>query len=87
MVLTPEEVAIGRRNFIKAMAGAPPLLAFGAAAALRGRKYEDWREMLAKEDLEAVLIATPLWCHAEMTVGCLEAGKHVKRASTCWSKK
>ena len=36
MVLTPEEVAIGRRNFIKAMAGVPPLLAFGAAAALRG---------------------------------------------------
>jgi hypothetical protein len=30
MVLTPEEVAMGRRNFIKAMAGAPPLLAFGA---------------------------------------------------------
>jgi predicted dehydrogenase len=135
MVLTAEEVAIGRRNFIKALAGAPPLLAFGAAAALRGplrggpvkagfigpgsqgkvllgqcskdfidlkavcdinpqrvdeaadslvkmgwpppRKYEDWREMLAKEDLEAVLIATPLWSHAEMSVGCLEAGKHV----------
>src|ERR671919_2991352 len=36
MVLTSEEVALGRRNFIKAMAGAPPLLAFGAAAALRG---------------------------------------------------
>jgi hypothetical protein len=36
MVLTPEEVAIGRRNFMKAMAGAPPLLALGAAAALRG---------------------------------------------------
>src|SRR6266540_1213473 len=134
MVLTPEDVAIGRRNFIKAMAGAPPLLAFGAAAALRGpakggpvkagfigpgsqgkvllgqcrtefidvravcdinpqrrqeasdslvkmgwspRLYEDWREMLAKEDIEAVVIATPLWTHAEMTVGCLEAGKHV----------
>ena len=36
MVLTPEEVAIGRRNFLKAMAGAPPLLALGAAAVLRG---------------------------------------------------
>src|SRR3989442_3018894 len=36
MVLTPEEVAMGRRNFIKTMAGVPPLLAFGAAAALRG---------------------------------------------------
>src|SRR5437773_12054918 len=36
MVLTPEEVAIGRRNFMKVMAGVPPLRAFGAAAALRG---------------------------------------------------
>jgi predicted dehydrogenase len=134
MVLTPEQVGIGRRNFLKALAGAPPLLAFGAAAALRGpvkggpvkagfigpggqgkvllgqcrkefidvravcdinpqrrqeasdslvkmgfapRLYEEWREMLAKEDIEAVIIATPLWTHAEMTVGCLQAGKHV----------
>src|SRR6185436_12887145 len=40
-------------------------------------EYEDWREMLEKEDLEAVLIATPLWTHAEIAVGCLDAGKHV----------
>jgi predicted dehydrogenase len=134
MVLTPEQIGIGRRNFMKALAGVPPLLAFGAAAALRGpakggpvkagfigpgsqgkvllgqcrkefidvravcdinpqrrqeaadslvktgwspRLYEDWREMLAKEDIEAVIIATPLWTHAEMTVGCIDAGKHV----------
>jgi predicted dehydrogenase len=135
MDLTPEQIAIGRRNFLKALAGVPPLVAVGAAAALRGparggpvragfigpgrqgkvllgqcrpefidlravcdinpqsrqeageslvkmgwpapRLYEEWREMLAKEDIEAVIIATPLWCHADMTVGCLEAGKHV----------
>jgi len=40
-------------------------------------EYEDWRDMLLKEDLEAVLIATPLWTHAEIAVGCLDAGKHV----------
>lgn len=120
---------------MKAVAGAPALVAFGAAAALRGpvrggpvraaivgsggegrvllgqcrrqfidikavcdinprnRKlgvelltkagfdkpgeYEDWREMLQKPDVEAVLIATPLSTHAEITIGCLEAGKHV----------
>ncbi|MPZ19477.1 MAG: hypothetical protein GEV06_16395 [Luteitalea sp.] len=39
--------------------------------------YEDWREMLAKEDLEAVLIATPLWSHAEIAVGALATGHHV----------
>ena len=33
--------------------------------------------MLQKEDLEAVVMAPPLWLHAEMAVACLEAGKHV----------
>jgi len=41
------------------------------------RHYENWKEMLKKEDLEAVLIATPLWMHSDIAVGCLEAGKHV----------
>ena len=41
------------------------------------RHYADWQDMLAKEDLEAVVIAVPLWQHTEVTVGCLDAGKHV----------
>ena len=41
------------------------------------QEYEDWRDMLLKEDLEAVIIATPLWTHADIAVGCLDAGKHV----------
>lgn len=40
-------------------------------------EYDNWQDMLQKEDLEAVQIATPLWSHAEITVGCLNAGKHV----------
>jgi predicted dehydrogenase len=40
-------------------------------------EYDDWREMLQKEDVEAVHIATPLWTHAEIAVGSLNAGKHV----------
>ena len=40
--------------------------------------YEDYREMLAKEkDLDAVIVATPDWMHAEHSIACLEAGKHV----------
>jgi predicted dehydrogenase len=135
MNLTPEMKDQGRRNFLKALAGTPALLALGAAAASRGpvrggpvkaaligpggqgkvllgqcRKeyidikalcdinpkhneqaadglvkagfqkpnlYDDWRQMLEKEDLEAVIVATPLWTHADITVGCLDAGKHV----------
>jgi len=40
--------------------------------------YVDYREMLDREkDLDAVVIATPDFCHAPQTVDCLRAGKHV----------
>jgi predicted dehydrogenase len=40
--------------------------------------YVDYREMLENEEqLDAVLIATPDFCHAEQTIACLEAGRHV----------
>jgi predicted dehydrogenase len=135
MELTDELKDRGRRNFLKAIAGAPPLVALSAAALIRGpvkggpvkaaligagdmgsghlrqcqkeyiglkavcdinpgrrqkacdalanagwpqpNQYDDWREMLEREDLEAVIIATPLWTHADIAVGCLNAGKHV----------
>jgi predicted dehydrogenase len=40
--------------------------------------YVDYREMLDKEkDLQAVIIATPDFWHAEQTVACLKAGLNV----------
>ncbi len=40
--------------------------------------YEDYRELLAEEeDLDAILVASPDWMHAEQTIACLEAGLHV----------
>src|SRR6185436_8665059 len=36
MNLTPEQVASGRRNFLKAVAGVPAVAALGAAAIARG---------------------------------------------------
>src|SRR5687768_4810052 len=40
--------------------------------------YEDYREMLDKEkQLDAVVIATPDFWHAQHTIDCLKAGKHV----------
>jgi predicted dehydrogenase len=135
MTLTPEQRAIGRRNFMRALAGTPALAALGAAAAVKGpvrggpvragiiglggqgrallghvnpayadvralcdinpaslakaddvlakrkqapvRHYVEWKDMLEKEDLEAVIIAVPLWAHTDVVVPCLEAGKHV----------
>jgi predicted dehydrogenase len=133
--LTPEQEALGRRNFLKALATTPALAAFGASVATRGpirggpvrvawlgvggqgrallsrmdpaytevrafcdinptslakadellakaklppaRHYTDWKDMLAKEDIEGVVMAPPLWMHADLAVGLMEAGKHV----------
>ncbi len=61
-------------NPLHAKQGADALVGLGRR---RPREYQDWKEMLAKESLEAVIIASPLWTHADITVGCLEAGKHV----------
>ncbi len=39
--------------------------------------YRDYREMIDKENIDAVVIATPLHEHAHMTVDALNAGLHV----------
>ncbi|HWK11274.1 MAG TPA: Gfo/Idh/MocA family oxidoreductase [Vicinamibacterales bacterium] len=135
MNLTPEQMAIGRRNFLKAIAGVPAVAALGAAAVVKGparggpvrvgfigvggqgrallgrldpasadvrcmadinpaslqhaddllakahrpaaKHYVEWRDMLEHEDLEAVIVAVPLWAHADVVCGALDAGKHV----------
>ncbi|MCL1921185.1 MAG: Gfo/Idh/MocA family oxidoreductase [Kiritimatiellaeota bacterium] len=43
------------------------------------KPYEDYREMLEKEDknIDAVIVATPDWMHAEHANACMRAGKHV----------
>ena len=39
--------------------------------------YVDFREMLATENIDAVVIGVPDHWHAKMTIECLAAGKHV----------
>lgn len=39
--------------------------------------YEDWRRMLAVEDLDLVSIATPTCAHAPIAIAALRAGCHV----------
>lgn len=48
-----------------------------AKAARRPNAYYDYKEMLEKEELDAVVIATPLDQHFPMTMDCLDAGKWV----------
>ncbi len=39
--------------------------------------FDDYRRVLDRKDIEAVVIATPPFLHAEMAVAALQAGKHV----------
>jgi predicted dehydrogenase len=39
--------------------------------------YKDYRELLARQDIDAVLIAVPLYLHYPITKDSLQAGKHV----------
>lgn len=39
--------------------------------------YSDYRELLAKEDVDAVMVATPDHTHAVITMAALKRGKHV----------
>jgi predicted dehydrogenase len=135
MNLTPEQQELGRRNFMRVLAGTPALAALAAASAVKGpvkggpvrigvigtggqgrvlleqtdpqfaeivaladinplqlakadeslaktkhakaKHYADWKEMIQKEKLEAVVVASPLFTHVDVAVGCMEAGLHV----------
>jgi predicted dehydrogenase len=39
--------------------------------------FDDWRELVASPDLDAVSIVTPPSLHHQMALAALEAGKHV----------
>jgi len=135
MNLTPEQQELGRRNFLRVLAGTPGIAALGVAAATKGplrggpvrlgfiglggqgrvlleqtdpryadvvalcdinplqlkkadeslvktgrpavKHYADWKEMIQKERLEGVVVASPLFTHTDVAVACMEAGLHV----------
>src|SRR5436190_14107537 len=41
------------------------------------RAFTDWKAMLDFREIDAVVIATPCYLHAEMATACLNAGKYV----------
>ncbi|HSW49908.1 MAG TPA: Gfo/Idh/MocA family oxidoreductase, partial [Bryobacteraceae bacterium] len=48
-----------------------------AAAGSRPQAFTDYRKLLDRKDVEAVVVATPLSTHFPITRDALEAGKHV----------
>jgi len=43
----------------------------------KAHAYRDYRALLERRDIEAVVIATPLHLHAPMSIDAMQAGKHV----------
>jgi predicted dehydrogenase len=51
---------------------------YGANCDKSIKVYEDYRKMLdERKDVEAVIIALPLFLHAPVAIDCMRAGKHV----------
>ncbi len=51
--------------------------ALDKVAGKKAQGYNDYRKLLERPDLDAVLIATPLNTHAKIAIDALDAGKHV----------
>ena len=54
-----------------------PNLKVASALYPKAKLYDDYHRLLEQKDVQAVMIATPLYEHARMTMDSLSAGKHV----------
>jgi predicted dehydrogenase len=48
-----------------------------AEAAPKAQQYEDYNQLLANKDVQAVVVATPTHLHRDIVTAALKAGKHV----------
>jgi hypothetical protein len=64
-----EDVARKNLEFLQKNGGQKPALYYG--------KADSWKDMLRRDDIDLVLIATPWEDHVEMSVFAMQQGKHV----------
>lgn len=55
----------------------PAFLRRAGDSAPNAKKYEDYKQVLADAEVQAVIIATPSHAHREIAIAALKAGKHV----------
>jgi predicted dehydrogenase len=51
--------------------------ALSSASRFNPRSFTDYRQVLDLAEVDAVIVATPCYLHAEMAAACLDAGKYV----------
>jgi predicted dehydrogenase len=73
----PDSRGTGRAEVVAAARRSADRLAMAKRELEIPATYTDWREMLAHEELDAVVVSTPHDQHVEPTVAALERGLHV----------
>ena len=66
--IRPSQIDRARRTFVDL---------YGPGQGKKVRFHDTWRAMLDDKDIEAIVVATPLWTHAKFAIEAIEAGKHV----------
>jgi predicted dehydrogenase len=64
-------------NGERATAGSAALKDCPSASSVVVRPYPRWQDLVRDPDVDGVYVATPVFLHAEQTIGAAEAGKHV----------
>ncbi|NUM48363.1 MAG: Gfo/Idh/MocA family oxidoreductase, partial [Anaerolineales bacterium] len=62
---------------VKAVCDIKPAAREAAGRLFNCDMYEDYRELLQREDIDVVHILTPHYLHAPMVIAAANAGKHV----------
>jgi predicted dehydrogenase len=73
----PAIARLGELYQLVAVADVRPEVVRSVAARYGVDAYEDYRELLARDDIDVVDICTPEFLHAEQTLAAAAAGKHV----------